>query len=774
MALICPADQIENPAERQFCAKCGGKLTLPQPGERLNGLVVRERLREDPFSISFLAEDRDKSDCILREFFPASNEGLAHKKDFNNARLAMQAAACSPRVRYPFTLGNRCFTVCDPDGGLSLNEELASSGAMSEDTAGERFAALLEALSLLHAASMFHGNLSLDRVVVRGDGTVGLADPAYLGYVVRGGLPDLSLLAAMVENDLIRAAIAGLRMLDPEGESSESEVPEATLDSLLLPDRRTSAGVAQMRLLLTRLEGAISGGERKAVAVYERDEVRRLAAKITTYCPVPRVRRRRAEPMAVVSQPAMPEPEATRPTVNQPATPEPAATRLAVSQPATPEPAATRSAVSQPVTPEPVATRPAASQPVTPEPAATRPAVCQPAMAEPAATRPVVSQPVTPEPAATRAAVSQPVTPEPAAKRAVVMTRRATEETVEEDPGKLKPLDWWIRVIAIPVIVLIVLAVLLRVRPDGGGFEVVAQIDAAEPVLGLWSVAESKLLVAYTQASDSRVCHLRIWQASKWSSFLDLPIPCSGVAPAVSPDGTRAAWIDENSRLTIRKTNAATQGGTGTTTPPEPIMALAFAGDGSVLYSASASGYVRKWSVQRGDQQSALEDGRRRPLRTLLAASNLLAAGESDQPFRVKVWESGRREPILLEGAPGAVTHLAAGSSERSFFCSTEDGSILLWRWDGDPGNTPVQQIWRSFPQKEHVHALAVSPYNRLFASYSSGVFSWRYASGIMLQAESFGSGPPITGMTVVNDGFVRLATSGAGEKMIRIWSIPE
>ena len=58
MPLICPIDQTENPDGSLFCSRCNAKLTRLQPGERAPDprFVVGSRLREDAFSLSFLAE----------------------------------------------------------------------------------------------------------------------------------------------------------------------------------------------------------------------------------------------------------------------------------------------------------------------------------------------------------------------------------------------------------------------------------------------------------------------------------------------------------------------------------------------------------------------------------------------------------------------------------------------------------------------------------------------------------------------------------------------
>ncbi|MGO9115699.1 MAG: hypothetical protein ACLP9L_41360, partial [Thermoguttaceae bacterium] len=109
---------------------------------------------------------------MLREFFPANPNDAQFKKRFVAAAKGLQSAESSSlRIRYPFTRENRCYTVCDPTAGPTLREGLASSGSLSPEVAKKRLAAILKELKALHAASMFHGNLSSDCVVLCNDGS---------------------------------------------------------------------------------------------------------------------------------------------------------------------------------------------------------------------------------------------------------------------------------------------------------------------------------------------------------------------------------------------------------------------------------------------------------------------------------------------------------------------------------------------------------------------------------------------------------------------------
>jgi uncharacterized membrane protein/ribosomal protein L40E len=279
MPLICPIDLTENPDRSLVCAKCGAKLTSIQPGQKFSDgrFLIRSRLREDQFSLSFMAEDLNaRSNCVLREFFSSNPNDPQLKKRFVAVAKSLQSAASlSLRILYPFTREDRFYTVSDPSAGPTLREELASSGPVSPEVAKQWLASILRELKALHDASVFHGSLSSDRVFLGSDGSTCLADPVFLGYLLGDGYPARPL---MIEKDLRNAALIGLEMVD--GKPEQGDIAErlasvgdlelgGTLDYLLLASSKTPRSADQAEQLLTLLSQASSEGMERAILLYE-------------------------------------------------------------------------------------------------------------------------------------------------------------------------------------------------------------------------------------------------------------------------------------------------------------------------------------------------------------------------------------------------------------------------------------------------------------------------------------------------------------------------
>jgi uncharacterized membrane protein/plastocyanin len=279
MPVICPIDQTENPDTSLVCTKCGAKLTSLQPGQTFSDgrFFIRSQLREDQFSLSFLAEDlKTRSSCVLREFFPSNPDDAQFKKRFVAAAKGLQSTPSSSlRILYFFTRESRCYTVCDPPTGPTLREELTSSGPLSLEIAKQWIAAILRELKALHDASIFHGNLFSDRVVLGVDGSACLLDPVFLGYLLRGSHPPI---LSMIEKDLRSAGLIGLEMVDGESEQGDLAGRLAslndlelgvTLDYLLLDPSETPRSAERAAELLALLSQAKSESPEIAIDLYE-------------------------------------------------------------------------------------------------------------------------------------------------------------------------------------------------------------------------------------------------------------------------------------------------------------------------------------------------------------------------------------------------------------------------------------------------------------------------------------------------------------------------
>ena len=343
--------------------------------------------------------------------------------------------------------------------------------------------------------------------------------------------------------------------------------------------------------------------------------------------------------------------------------------------------------------------------------------------------------------------------------------------------------------------------VTLLMKPSD--FKRVATVAVGEPVLSVWSVPGTARLFA--QSGNGQICNLHIWQATQWNNASVLPTPCGPTV--VSADGSLAAWSSPDGLLpTVTKTNNGSQGTMG---PQQyqhdgPITALGFTPDGRFLYSAATDGYVRQWNVETAKYVRDLADQDRKPLQSLLVAGNVVAAGEATTPgARIKVWLSGRDQPVVLAGdvkpegvAPSgppmaAVTAMAYDTAARLFFAGTADGEILTWMLEDHYDNAPDGQYaslapaWRHRPAPDKAQTLAIAPGARLFAGYADSVFSWLYATSgervldrtlIITQDKPFSFGTAMAGAAVVVKGQTEfLAVGGGGDDhSIGIWHIAQ
>ena len=291
MPLICPIDKTENPDTSLFCSRCKHKLTRLGPGERLvdPNLVIQSVLREDDLSITFLAEDHTKGTrYLVREYFPPNPTSRHLKKRFNDAARALQASPIAfMRILYPFTHDNRWYTVADSPEGLTLRSELDQAGPMDAGRVRQTFRSLVAVIRTLHEASLYHGNLTSDRVMLHSDGSLCLVDSMLIGEMLREGGPTSA--TAMMQKDVHAAGLLALELLDGSREigdiserlaSIQDLALGATLDYILSDGKLKPASaqqIEQLSYLLTTASGA-PGPEASALyaRIYSQYGLRRL------------------------------------------------------------------------------------------------------------------------------------------------------------------------------------------------------------------------------------------------------------------------------------------------------------------------------------------------------------------------------------------------------------------------------------------------------------------------------------------------------------------
>jgi outer membrane biosynthesis protein TonB len=309
---------------------------------------------------------------------------------------------------------------------------------------------------------------------------------------------------------------------------------------------------------------------------------------------------------------------------------------------------------------------------------------------------------------------------------------------------------------------------------EAGLQQVGGVVDAGEPVVSMWGVAGTPLVVALTRGAGAPGCHLRIWRAPAWDAPAVLPAPCGPAA--VSPDGEFAAWgSPENLPTVTRTSDNIVWRNMG---PPErrhstPLSALAFAADGQTLYSASNDGAVRSWSTRDGEYIRDLPSSSSRPVRTMLVAdASFVAAGEAAAPARVRVWAPQCPDPILLGGASAEITALAYDSEARMIIGGDADGEVLGWAWEAPSCQGQSSPVWRRRQMDRTVQTILPARGSRLYIDYSDAVLAWRFgAKGVEDDGESLDPKNPISGAAVVDDGETTLLAT-ADDRNVRLWRI--
>jgi serine/threonine protein kinase len=278
MPLICAIDQTENPDGSLFCSRCNAKLTRLRPGERFRDprFVVGSRVREDAFSLAFLAENPESGKrYVLREFYRANAGNRELMRSFAQIAQSLESSSVvSMRTVSACTNAGRWYTVVESTEGTTLRSELDKS-PMNAETTAKWFRAILAALREFHQASLYHGNLSSNVVMLRSDGRVDLVDSVFIGETLReGGPPALS---SMVRKDIRDSGLLALEMLDGQSETGElgerlARVQDvalgATLEYVFSPGHNAPDSAAEVDGLIRVLKEAESAGDGQAFLLY--------------------------------------------------------------------------------------------------------------------------------------------------------------------------------------------------------------------------------------------------------------------------------------------------------------------------------------------------------------------------------------------------------------------------------------------------------------------------------------------------------------------------
>jgi hypothetical protein len=253
---------------------------------------VERVLDADPIVLTWLVYDQDeKQRRVLLEYLGAAPSDRKAKREFVSIAKQLQSLSGTivPVLSF-FTWEDRFYLLLAYEEHLSLKSLLTSSVGLSEERIREIFTRVLDALECLHSQTpfLFHGNLSLDNVLLTNDGAVLLKN---LWCPVRSSsmLADKAMILAdnAIWGDLKRTAVIAAELLCKTTEGAPEPPPKwekvvsaagdmvfaATLEWILGDASKRPGSVADVRgfsALVRRAHDAEAAGHvKEAVGAYD-------------------------------------------------------------------------------------------------------------------------------------------------------------------------------------------------------------------------------------------------------------------------------------------------------------------------------------------------------------------------------------------------------------------------------------------------------------------------------------------------------------------------
>jgi len=232
---------------------------------------------------------------------------------------------------------------------------------------------------------------------------------------------------------------------------------------------------------------------------------------------------------------------------------------------------------------------------------------------------------------------------------------------------------------------------------------------------------------------------VKLWRRPHGALEREIPASPAARAMAVSPNGLLIAIGTQTGAIELHDPTGKQPVRTLATKHDAAVTGLAFAPDGSRLYSAGLDKTIRVSDVASGTQLGKQSTPAEIRALVLLTGGNQLATGESDNAIRI--WNTAT---ILKPPAPGAptppvrelkshykpITALAimpGGKTER-LLSGSEDGHSRIW-------NAATGESTRDFEHGAPVTAVAASPDGRRVVSVgANGVARlWNPDDGALL-----------------------------------------
>ncbi|MFT3893801.1 MAG: TIR domain-containing protein [Anaerolineales bacterium] len=192
------------------------------------------------------------------------------------------------------------------------------------------------------------------------------------------------------------------------------------------------------------------------------------------------------------------------------------------------------------------------------------------------------------------------------------------------------------------------------------------------------------------------------------------------------------------------------------------VSGVSFSSDSKLVATSGINGLITFWNVSDGEKQFDLNNGERFHSLGISPIQNLAVAGLHDKIF---IWDIVTQKQISELSQKGDIDSLAFSNDGKWFASGSSEGSIRLWKVDGDAFSPVGEQI----PLNGEPLFLTFSPDNHWLAGGSSLGYAhlWDIATG--QEMNRIYHSDQVTSVAFSPDSPLLLTVS---RKVVRIWNI--